>query len=148
MSYVKVWIHVVWGTKSREPILTKEARAILFPHIKENAKNKGIYIDTVNGYLEHVHCLIALNADTSISKTLQLIKGEASKWLNEQGVIKDKLEWAHEYFAISVSESIVEKVREYIKNQEEHHKRMDFKTEFVALLKKHGVEFDPKYVLG
>ena len=138
MSYVKVWIHAVWGTKNREPYLTKAVRNILFSHIKENAKAKGIYIDLINGHLEHIHCLIALNADTSISKTLQLLKGEAAKWANENNLVEDKLEWAHEYFAISVSESIVDKVRDYIKNQEEHHKKVTYQQEYESFIKKYG----------
>ena len=75
MSFVKIWIHAVWGTKNREPILTREARVKLFEHIKQNEKSKDIYIDFINGYTEHVHCLLTLNADMSISKALQLIKG-------------------------------------------------------------------------
>jgi putative transposase len=138
MSYVKVWIHAVWGTKNREPILTKEIRNILFAHIKENAKAKDIYIDIINGHLEHIHCLIALNADTSIAKTLQLIKGEASKWANDNNLVKGKLEWAHEYFAISVSESMVEKVIDYILNQETHHKKVTFQQEYDTFIKKYS----------
>ena len=77
MSFVKIWIHSVWGTKNRQAILTQEIRRDLFQHIKENAKKKEICIDTINGHLEHVHCLFALNADMSISKTIQqlLVQG-------------------------------------------------------------------------
>ena len=68
MSFVKIWVHVVWSTKNREPILTKEIRPLLFNHIKSYGKEKEIYIDFINGYVEHIHCLIALNADSTISK--------------------------------------------------------------------------------
>ncbi len=140
MSYVKVWIHAVWGTKNHDKILTKDVRKILFQHIRDNAKEKGLYIDFVNGYLDHVHCLFTLNADLSISKTLQLIKGEASFWANDKNIVRPKLKWADEYFAVSVSESIVDKVREYIKNQEEHHRTMSFKEEYDKFIKKFGLE--------
>lgn len=80
MSYVKIWIHAVWGTKNHERILTKDIRINLFQHIRENAKAKQIYIDFINGDMEHIHCLLALNADMSIAKTIQLIKGEAAFW--------------------------------------------------------------------
>jgi len=123
MSYVKCWIHAVWGTKNRTPCLSKEIRLKLFPHIKEKAKEKSMYIDFVNGYFEHVHCLMLVNADMSIAKSIQLIKGESSHWLNEQKILSQKFEWADDYFAASVSESMIDKVREYIKNQEEHHKK-------------------------
>ena len=138
MSFVKIWIHAVWGTKNRGKILTKEIRKELFEHIKENAKKKKLYIDTINGHLDHVHCLFALNSDITISKTMQLIKGEASFWANQNKIIKPKLDWADEYFAVSVSESQVDKVRNYIKNQEEHHKKVTFANEYNSFIKKYG----------
>lgn len=140
MSYAKIWVHIVWGTKNREPVLDKNARTLLFEHIRNNAKEKGIYIDFINGMPEHIHCLVALNADIPLSKTLQLLKGESAFWANKEGLIKGKLEWAHEYFAGSVSESQVDKVREYIKNQEEHHRKITFKEEFDAFIEKYKLE--------
>jgi REP element-mobilizing transposase RayT len=140
MSYVKIWIHAVWGTKNHELVLTKEIRKLLFQHIRENAKAKQIHIDFINGGMEHVHCLLALNADMSIAKIIQLIKGEAAFWANKNAFIKQKLEWADEYFAVSVSESILDKVREYIKNQEMHHKKITFKDEFDKFISKYGLE--------
>lgn len=77
MAFVKIWIHAVWGIKNREPVLSKDVRMKLFRHIKENAKDKMIFIDLINGYSDHVHCLLTLNADMSISKTIQLLKGES-----------------------------------------------------------------------
>jgi REP element-mobilizing transposase RayT len=140
MSYVKIWIHAVWGTKNHERVLTKEIRKLLFQHIRENAKAKQIHIDFINGGMEHVHCLLALNADMSIAKVIQLIKGEAAFWANKNAFIKQKLEWADEYFAVSISESILDKVREYVKNQEEHHKKMTFKEEFEKFIAKLGLQ--------
>lgn len=129
MAYVKIWVHVVWGTKNHERILTREIRKQLFQHVYENAKKKQIYIDIINGDMDHVHCLLALNADMPIAKVVQLIKGEAAYWANKNSLVKPKLDWADEYFAVSVSESVHNKVREYIKNQEENHKKLSFKTE-------------------
>ncbi|MDR3679917.1 MAG: IS200/IS605 family transposase [Flavipsychrobacter sp.] len=138
MAYVKVWIHAVWGTKNRLPILTPETRPILFQHIKNNAVDKSFYIDFVNGYTDHVHCLFALNADMTIAKTLQLIKGESSFWANNQKLVEPKLEWADEYFAVSVSESMIDTVRNYIKNQEEHHKKITFQQEYNSFITKYN----------
>lgn len=140
MSYVKVWIHAVWGTKNHEKLLTKDIRRVLFQHIKTNGKEKKLYIDHVNGYFDHVHCLFTLNADLSLSKTLQLIKGEASFWANKNKLVQPNLAWADDYFAASVSESIVPKVREYIKNQEEHHKSLTFKEEFDRFIEKFNLK--------
>ena len=140
MSYVKIWIHAVWGTKNRQPILLKEKWNELFAHIKDNAKQKEIYIDTINGYVDHVHCLIALNAEMSISKVMQLIKGEASFWVNKQQLFSAKLEWADEYYAASVDESGIENVRRYINNQEAHHNKISFVEEYNDFLKQMGYE--------
>lgn len=138
MSYVKIWIHAVWGTKNHDRILSKEIRKKLFDHIRENAKAKQVYIDYINGDMEHIHCLLALNADMSIAKVIQLIKGEAAFWANKNSLVKSKLEWADEYFAVSVSESVINKVRDYIKNQEEHHRKMTFKEEYDKFASKYG----------
>jgi REP element-mobilizing transposase RayT len=141
MSYVKIWIHAVWGTKNHERILSKEIRKGLFEHIRENAKTKQIYIDFINGDMEHIHCLLTLNADMNIAKVIQLIKGEAAFWANKHKLVKPKLDWADEYFAVSVSESAIDKVRDYIKNQEEHHKKVTFKDEYDKFISKYGFNY-------
>ena len=138
MAYVRIWVHAVWGTKKREPILEKESRYKLFEHIRENAKAKDIYIDFINGYTDHVHVLISLGAEQTIAKVMQLIKGEASHWANQNTLLKHKLSWADEYFAVSVSESMVDKVRNYIKNQEEHHRHKTFAEECEEFMTKYG----------
>lgn len=131
MSYIKVWIHFVWSTKNRKPYLdSSEVREKVWKHISENAKEKGIYIDFINGYSDHCHCLISLGADQNIQKIMQLIKGESSFWINKNKLTKEKFEWQDEYFAVSVSESIIDKVRDYIKNQETHHKKKTFQEEY------------------
>jgi putative transposase len=149
MAFVKIWVHSVWGTKNREPILTKPERLDLFQHIKENAEIKGIYLDFINGYIEHVHTLISLDAEQSISKVMQLIKGEASYWANKNSIFSKRLVWADEYYAVSVSESQVEKVREYIRNQEVKHKTMTWSEECELFMTKYGFsKFSSKVVSG
>lgn len=138
MSFVKVMIHAVWGTKSRYPYLTKEIRQNVISHIKENALKKQIYIDTINGHSDHLHCLFGLNADVSIAKTLQLIKGESAFWINQENLTIPKFEWADEYFAASVSESQLNKVRAYINNQEQHHKKITFASEYDNFITKYN----------
>ena len=137
MSFVKVMIHAVWGTKSHYPFLTKEVKQMVISHIKDNAHKKQIFIDRLNGHTEHLHCLFGLNADISIAKTLQLIKGESAYWINKQKLTKSNFEWADEYFAVSVSESLLDKVRAYIDGQEEHHKKVTFTQECDEFLKKY-----------
>lgn len=138
MSFVKVMIHAVWGTKNRYPFLTKEIKEKVISHIKENAYTKQIFIDRLDGHTEHLHCLFGLNADTSIAKTLQLLKGESAFWINKQQLTASKFEWADEYFAVSVSESIVDKVRAYIDGQEEHHKKVTFSQEYEDFISKYN----------
>ncbi len=91
MPFVKVWMHLVWSTKNREPYLKDDIRQKVFQHMRENAMKKDIYLDFVNGYRDHVHCLVSLGVDQTIAKTVQLIKGESSFWINKQGLIKEIL---------------------------------------------------------
>ena len=109
----------------------------MWHHIKENAKEKGIFIDFVNGYTDHCHCLVSLGADQTIQKTMQLIKGESSFWINKNKLCLDKFEWQDEYFAVSVSESMIDKVRNYIRNQEEHHRKQSFQEEYDEFMAKY-----------
>lgn len=139
MSYIKTYIHFVWSTKNRFPYLdTKELRHKVWLHIKENAKEKGIFVDFVNGYTDHCHCLVSLGADQTIQKTMQLIKGESSFWINKNNLCKSKFEWQDEYFAVSVSESMIDRVRNYIKNQEQHHAKQSFQEEYEEFIYKYN----------
>ena len=151
MPFVKVYIHFVWSTKNREPFLdSKELRVKIWNHIRTNAKEKGIFIDFINGYSEHCHCLISLGVDQTIQKVMQLIKGESSFWINKEQLLDEtsyamkndllKFEWQDEYFAVSVSESMLDKVRNYIKNQEEHHTTKTFQDEYDEFISKYGFE--------
>jgi len=139
MSWVRIWIHLVFSTKERHPYLsTKELREKVFLHIKENAKQKNIWLDSINGYQEHIHCLISLNKEQSISKVAQLIKGESSFWINKNQLTKTKFIWQDDYWAVSVSESHLEELRKYINQQEEHHKIKSFTEEVNDFMKKYG----------
>lgn len=109
MSYIRIWIHAVWTTKRREKTLSKEVRLLLLKHIKDNAKDKGIFLKEINCDPEHLHVMLSLPADQSIGKVMQLLKGESSYWLNKNKLTKVKFEWQEEYFATSASESYVEK---------------------------------------
>ena len=138
MSYIKVWLHFVWSTKERKPFLTDEIRQKVFRHIRDNAKAKGIYIDYINGYTEHAHCLVSLSPEQTLKEIMQLIKGESSHWINKNNLCREKFSWQDDYFVVSVSESAVESVREYIKKQEAHHQQASFGDEFESFLKRAG----------
>jgi putative transposase len=138
MSWIRIWIHFVWSTKNRVPFLNDEIRPQLFDHIKTNAREKDIFIDSLNGYTDHAHCLISLSADQTIEKLMQLIKGESSFWLNRSGLCNQKFGWQNKYFAASVSHSQIEKVRKYIANQDKQHRLRTFDDEFEDFLLRSG----------
>ena len=139
MPFIKVYIHFVWSTKNRIPFLDSLAlREKVWNHIKDNGKKKGIFIDFVNGHSDHCHCLVSLGSNQTIEKVMQLIKGESAFWINKEALTKQKFEWQDEYFAVSVSESVIDKVRDYIKNQEEHHKQKTFQQEYDEFISKYG----------
>lgn len=140
MPWVKVWLHFVWTTKNRHPFLTDEVRSKVFEHIRQNAREKGIHIDFINGWLEHVHCLISLGTDQTLEKIMQLIKGESSFWINKNKLTKIKFAWQDEYFVFSVNEDTLPNVRIYIAKQEEHHKTNSFEDEFEDFLKRAGFQ--------
>ena len=137
MPYISVWIHYVWSTKNRVPLLNKNIRWDVFKHIKENSIKKDIFLDCVNGYDDHIHCLVSLSSDQTISKVAQLIKGESSFWINKEKIIRSHFEWQDEYFAASVSYSQLDRVRAYIYNQENHHKKVTFPQEYDELMRKY-----------
>jgi REP element-mobilizing transposase RayT len=129
MSWVRVWMHVVFTTKNHEAFLNKEIRETVFAHIKQNAKEKEIWLDSINGYKDHVHCLISINRELSISKICQQIKGESSFWINKNKLTKSKFIWQDDYWAVSVGEDHIDTLRNYINNQEEHHRKKSFEEE-------------------
>mgnify|MGYP001374682645 CR=1 FL=1 len=141
MPFIKVYIHFVWCTKNRTPFLDKpELRKLMWFHIKENAINKQIIIDCINGYDNHCHCLVSLKHNQTIQDIMQFIKGESSHWFNQQAFIVDTFYWQNDYYAVSVAKSEIIRVRNYIKNQESHHCKVEFQSELDEFIKKNGFE--------
>ncbi|MDN3580148.1 IS200/IS605 family transposase [Mucilaginibacter flavus] len=138
MSFVKIWVHLVFSTKNRTPWLKKELRHNIYKHIAENCSEKDIFLQAINGYTDHIHCLVSLGKDQTISKVSQLIKGESSFWINKNKLIDDVFSWQDDYFAVSVSESQVQKVSTYIKNQEIHHSKKSFEEEVNEFMTNYG----------
>jgi REP element-mobilizing transposase RayT len=138
MPYTKILVHLVWATKKRDPSIRKEIRSRLINHIMAYASEKGIFIIRINCHIDHVHCLITLGIDQNVSKVVQLMKGESSHWVNQQKLVAGRFAWQEDYFAVSVSESGVERVKDYIRNQEEHHKKKTFQDEYLEFLRVYG----------
>lgn len=137
MSFVKIMIHVVWRTKNSKDLISLDFRPVLLKHIRLNARSKDIYIDTINARPDHVHCLLALNADMALSKMMSLIKGESSHWVNQNKLIPYRFGWAVDYYGVSVSESQLGKVRNYINNQDAHHTKITVEEEYQLFLNNH-----------
>ncbi|MCX6305091.1 MAG: IS200/IS605 family transposase [Bacteroidetes bacterium] len=129
MSYVKIWVHAVWGTKWRYPFLVGGLRTKALNHIVANASEKGIEICQINCWVDHFHCLIRLGPEQSIAGVIKLIKGEFSCWVNKAGLSKKRFRWAREYYAASVNERAVRNVKHYIQNQERHHMNQTYYQE-------------------
>jgi putative transposase len=138
MSYIKVYVHFVWSTKNHIPFLTDNIRNDVFRHIKENGKSKNIFVDFINGYKDHVHCLVSLNDDLSIGKIAQLLKGESSFWINKNKLTSSKFEWQDEYLAVGVGDEKIAVVRNYIANQENHHKKITYALEYEKFIQRYG----------
>ena len=130
MSFTNIWVHLVWATKGRQPLLTKPARYEIFKHIREEGHSKGIYVDFINGYVDHVHCLISMNAEQNIAAVAQALKGESSYWVNHHTtLLPHRLKWGKGYYAVSIGLSGLDVVRGYIKKQEAHHSKKSFVEE-------------------
>ena len=139
MAQVRIWIHGVWGTKNRIPYMqNKSRRTNLFKHMKSYAKEKAIYLDFVNGANDHVHCLISMACDQNIAQIMKLLKGGSSTYAVKQRLFTPDFDWADDYYAVSVSQSHVEMVRNYLKKQEEHHRRKTFEEECQLFMEKYG----------
>jgi REP element-mobilizing transposase RayT len=142
MPFCKIWIHLIWTTKNHKSYLQKEIRPKIFSHIRENASKKSIHLDFINGYREHVHTLISLKSDQTIAKVAQMIKGESSFWINKNNLTNFQFAWQEEYIALSISDSMVNRVRNYIKKQESHHRIKTFAEEYNEFIKKYGFFLD------
>ena len=143
-TYTNLLTHVVFSTKERLPLITNEIKSELFAYLGGLVKElKGKPI-IVNGMSDHVHLLISLSPTVDISKAMRFVKANSSKWVSQK--FGKTYEWQKGYGAFSVSRSNVNTVVKYIQNQEQHHQKFDFRTEFIALLKKNEVDFDEQFL--
>jgi len=126
------------GYKKQKKHIGKRSTPKSFQPYKAKCFTENIYIDAIDGYTDHVHCLVSLNAEERISDLMRMLKGESSYWINNERLTEWKFEWAKEYFAVSVSESIVANVRKYIRNQENHHRRKTNQEECEEIMKRYG----------
>jgi putative transposase len=144
-TYSQNYLHVVFSTKERRKLITKDFQPKLWSYMAGIGRNNGFLVLANGGMEDHTHLLIQLPATLALAKAVQLLKGGSSKWVGEHG---REFSWQEGYSAFSVSKSKVSTVVKYIASQEAHHRKITFEDEFIALLEKHGIEYDPRYVFG
>jgi putative transposase len=144
-TYAQNVIHVVFSTKDRRKLMPNEFRPKMWAYATGICKKFNILVLAVGGTEDHIHFLIQIPPTLAVAKAVLAIKTNSSRWANEEG---HKFAWQQGYGAFSVSSSVIPTVICYIQNQEAHHRKMSFDAEFLALLKKHAIEFDPKFVFG
>lgn len=145
-SHCGILIHVVFSTKYRKPVLAIDWRDELYAYIGGIVKDHKASLVKAGGIEDHVHLLIRTHPEFAISKTIQLLKANSSKWINEQSKTRSHFQWQRGYGAFSVSQMVAPAVIKYIEGQIEHHKKFSFQDEFLLMLERHRIDFDPKYV--
>ena len=145
-SLVKNWLHLVFSTKNREPYLRKEVRPKLYAYmngILQKWDSPGLLI---GGMADHVHLLFLLSKNHTLIKIVEQVKTGSSKWIKTEVKSYANFHWQTGYGAFSVSQSNLKIVQSYIENQEQHHKGTTFQDEIRAMLQKHQIEYDERYV--
>lgn len=144
-TYTNLLVHALFSTKGRKPLVDPEMKTDLFSYmggIIGQLKGKPVLI---NGPSDHVHSLFVLPTTLSLAELMEKLKANSSKWVKDKWPHRRHFSWQEGYTAFSVSQSKLEKVRDYIARQEEHHRRLTFQQEVLALLKKHAIAYDPRY---
>jgi putative transposase len=144
-TYSQNHLHIVFSTKERKRLIDKEMQPKLWSYMAGIGRNHGFLVIANGGMEDHAHLLIQLPPILALSKAVSLVKANSSKWMSEHGI---RFAWQEGYGAFSVSASNLAVVVRYIQGQERHHRKVTFEDEFIGLLTKHGIEFDPKYVFG
>jgi REP element-mobilizing transposase RayT len=142
-SLVKVAIHVVFGTKQRKNLIPDGREEALWAYVGGIARNTNVVLIIAGGMRDHLHLLFEMSGTMTIADTVRTFKANSSRWLRKGN---PEFAWQGGYGAFSVSPSHIKTVKEYIANQREHHKKRSFEEEFLLLLKKAGVDYDPRYV--
>jgi putative transposase len=146
-SFRSHYFHLIWSTRNRESLISRESQFSLYAYMGGVIKNYDGKLIEAGGTLDHVHLLVGLNLPDKFSDFIRDLKTSSSSWLKKNSS-QQHFAWQDGYGSFSVSYSSLEKVKQYIKNQEEHHKTKSFDEEYMQLLKKHKINFDTRFVLG
>lgn len=145
-KHTSIIYHIVYSTKHRTPCLNKEMRTELFKFIWGILKNKNCHLYRINGVNDHIHIVMSLHPTITLSKLIKDIKLASTNLIKEKNLILNFPGWQVGYGAFTYSVNAKENLIEYVKNQEEHHMKINFREEYISLLKEHGVEYDKKYL--
>jgi putative transposase len=144
-TYSQITIHSIFAVKGRENLITNEWRNDLHKYIAGIIKSEATSL-AVGGWKDHVHILFGLPPKLSVSNLLQIVKANSSKWINEARFVKGKFQWQEGFAAFSYSRSQRNNVIKYIMNQEEHHRKLSFREEYLDMLDKFEVSYNPEYL--
>jgi len=144
-THLSLHYHLVFGTKDRHPFLTEEVRNRIHAYLGGTVRGLGGVAISVGGTADHVHLLVGLKATHRLSDFMRELKHESSQWIHEELGLS-KFAWQEGYGAFSVSRSDIDRVTQYIQNQEEHHRTRSFQEEYLEFLREAGIDFDPKYL--
>ncbi len=145
-TYTQINIHAVFSVKGRENFLLTNFRPRVFEYLAGILRNIGQFPLTVNGYKDHVHLFFELQPTKSLSDIMEVVKANSSKWINEQNFVPGKFQWQKGFGGFSYSRSQRNDVIQYIVNQEQHHKQKSFREEYLLLLQKFEMEYNPDYL--
>lgn len=145
-TYTQIYIHLVFAVKGRENLIGKIWKDDLHKYISGIISKKGHKSIVVNGMPDHIHAFIGLKPAFAVSEVIRDIKNNSSNFINNNKFIRGKYSWQEGYGAFSYGHSQIEQVYNYIKNQEEHHKKQSFKNEYSTLLKKFDIPHEEKYL--
>ncbi|MEX1188085.1 MAG: IS200/IS605 family transposase [Bacteroidia bacterium] len=139
-SYTKIWIHAVWTTKDKKPIIYPKIERRLLKFLSDELNTMDCHVKIINAMPEHVHCLFLLNPQISLSNVMKNIKGGSSHFVNYHNLIKEKFSWQNGYSAFAVSDSLINRTIALIQNQKTFHKLFTFETELNNLFESHQIE--------
>ncbi len=145
-SLVYNYVHITFSTKDRYPFIDKNISKELYAYLAGICKNKECKPIIVGGHKDHIHILCLVSQKIALMNLIEQIKSHSSKWIKTKAKQYQNFYWQKGYGAFSVNPTEVETVEEYIKNQEKHHKKMSFKDEYRAFLKKYKIDYNEKYV--
>ena len=146
-THTQICYHVVFSTKDRQPILRAECREDLFRYIWGILKNRESHLYRINGTEDHVHILSSLHPSVSLADLVKDLKTGSSLWIKKESIFRMFSHWQDGYAAFTHSKREIDGLIEYIKRQEEHHRRTTFVEEYRKLLEEAGIEFDERYML-